>query len=62
MALPNGGSTFRTHINKLKIMQKKIMRAIVGAKCNAHTSDIFHHLRILKIYTNYTWENTFYHI
>ena len=43
------GSTFRTHINKLNIMQTKITRAIVGAKYNAHTSDIFHHLRILKL-------------
>ena len=43
------GTTFRTHFNKLNIMQKKIMRAIVGAKYNAYTSDIFHHLRIVKL-------------
>ena len=30
-------------------MQKKIIRAIVGTKYNTHTSDIFHHLRILML-------------
>jgi hypothetical protein len=43
------GATFKAHINKLNIMQKKIIRAIAGAKYNAHTNGIYHKLGILKL-------------
>jgi hypothetical protein len=43
------GATYQVHLSKLIIMQKKIIRAIAGAKYNAHTSPIFKLSRLLKL-------------
>ena len=42
------GSTFQCHIHKLKVLQKKAIRCICGAKYNAHSDPIFKQLSILK--------------
>jgi hypothetical protein len=42
------GSTYKTYINKLIVMQKKAVRTIVRAPYNAHTNLIFQELSILK--------------
>ena len=42
------GSTFQCHIHKLKVLQKKAIRCISGAKYNAHSDPIFKQLSILK--------------
>ena len=43
------GNAIRKHLSKLEIMQKKAIRAIVGARYNAPSSPIFKHLNILKL-------------
>ena len=43
------GSTFRSHLNKLIVMQKRAVRTIVLAPYNSHTHDIFLRLNILKL-------------
>ena len=43
------GAAYDTHLTKLVIMQKKIIRVIAGATYNAHTEPIFKHLRVLKL-------------
>jgi len=42
------GSTFESQLTKIKVMQKKIVRAIYGAPYNAHTEPIFKQLKIIK--------------
>ena len=42
------GSTYQTYLNKIVIMQKKVLRITVHAPYNAYTHDIFQQLRILK--------------
>ena len=42
------GSTFQWHMHKLKVLHKKAIRSISGAKCNAHSDPIIKQLSILK--------------
>ena len=35
------GSTYKLHLDKIKIMQKRIVRSIYGAEYNAHTHTLF---------------------
>ena len=43
------GSAHDTYMSKLKITQKKIVRAITGAPYNAHSEPVFKLLNILKL-------------
>ena len=43
------GATYKSSVNKLTVMQKKVIRAMVSAKYNAHTDDLFNELGILKL-------------
>ena len=43
------GATYKSSVNKLIVMQKKVIRAMVSAKYNAHTDDLFNELGILKL-------------
>lgn len=43
------GATYQVHLSKLIIMQKKIIRAIAGAKYNAHSGPLFKLSRLLKL-------------
>ena len=42
------GSTFETHINRLVLVQKKIIRLITNSNYNAHTDILFHQTGILR--------------
>ena len=42
------GATYKSSVNKLIVMQKKVIRAMLSAKYNAHTNDLFNELGILK--------------
>ena len=43
------GGTYKTHIHKLEIIQKKAIRSIYKANYNAHTSPLFKKSNILKL-------------
>ena len=43
------GSTYPTHLSKIIIRQKKVVRIIAGAHYNAHTGPIFRNMRLLKL-------------
>ena len=43
------GATYKSGVNKLIVMQKEVIRAVVSAKYNAHTDDLFNELGILKL-------------
>ena len=43
------GATYKSSVNELTVMQKKVIRAMVSAKYNAHTDDLFNELGILKL-------------
>ena len=43
------GGTHDTHINKLKILQKKIIRSITNSKYNEHTEPLFKQLKLLNL-------------
>jgi hypothetical protein len=45
--LPVYACTSNKNINKLKVMQKKVVRAICNTAYNAHTEPLFEHLNIL---------------
>ena len=49
------GKTYRVHINKLLILQKKIIRIISGAEFLAHTNPLFVDCKILKIEELFTY-------
>jgi len=42
-------STYSTHLNKLKIAQKKALRIITKSPVNSHTQPLFHELKLLSI-------------
>lgn len=42
------GAAFHVHINKIVIMQKKIIRAICGARYDAHTDPLFREIQLIK--------------
>ena len=42
------GNAYQKHIQKLKVVQKKAIRAITGAKYNDASSPLFRHLKIMK--------------
>lgn len=50
------GSTYATHMNKIVVMQKKLIRAIMHASLNEHTHPLFVDLGILKLNDIYTLE------
>ncbi len=43
------GAAYKTHLDKLRIQQKKIIRRINGAQYDAHSEPIFKELNFLKI-------------
>ena len=43
------GSTYPTHLSKLIIRQKKVVRIIAGAHYNAHTAPIFRNMGLLRL-------------
>ena len=43
------GSTYPTHLSKIIIRQKKVVRIIAGAHHNAHTAPIFRNMSLLKL-------------
>jgi hypothetical protein len=43
------GNTYNIYLNKLIVLQKKIIRTITGSLFNAHTESLFKSLHILKI-------------
>ncbi len=43
------GGTHVSHVNKLKIIQKKVIRNITNSKYNEHTDPLFSQLKILKL-------------
>jgi len=43
------GANYGTHLTKLVMIQKKIIRVIAGASYYAHTEPIFKYLRVLKL-------------
>ena len=43
------GNTYNIYLNKLIVLQKKIIRAITGTMFNAHTQPLFKSLNILKL-------------
>ena len=47
--LPIWGATYQAHLNKLIIMQKKIIRMIAGARYDAHTLPLFHNLGLMNL-------------
>ena len=47
--LPIWGATFQAHLNKLIIMQKKIIRMISWARYDAHTLPLFHNLGLMNL-------------
>jgi hypothetical protein len=54
--IPVWGSAYDKHINKLIIMQKKVIRIICGTKYNEHTNPLFCQLDILKLNDIYKME------
>jgi hypothetical protein len=50
------GSTYDVHLNKLVIMQTKIIRAISNVTYNEHTQPLFQSLKLLKLQEIYTME------
>jgi hypothetical protein len=50
------GSAYNVHINKLVIMQKKIVRSISNVDINTHTEPLFVKLNVLKIEDIYKME------
>jgi hypothetical protein len=47
------GASFKKYIDKLAIMQKKIIRIISGSPFNAHTEPIFKRMNLLKLHDIY---------
>jgi hypothetical protein len=47
------GSTYDSYLSKLEIQQKKIIRAIAGARYDAHSEPLFKSLNILKLHDIY---------
>ena len=43
------GGTFPTHLNRLTILQKRIIRIITGSEYLAHTNDLFYNNSLLKL-------------
>ncbi len=43
------GTTHKTYINKIRIMQKKAIRIISNSKYNDHTEPLFKELKVLKL-------------
>lgn len=43
------GGTYETHVNKLSLMQKRIIRNITNSKYNEHTDPLFKRLGVLKV-------------
>ena len=43
------GGTHDTHVNKLIVQQKKIIRTITNSKYNEHTDPLFNQLKLLKL-------------
>jgi len=43
------GSTYKTHVNKIFIKQKKAIRIMTGAQYNAHTNPLFKQLNVAKL-------------
>lgn len=50
------GNTHISYLNKIIILQKKILRTINGAKYNEHTNTFFYNMNILKVPELYTWQ------
>ena len=50
------GSTLKTYLNRLQILQKKALRAIHNAPYNAHTQPLFESSRILNLNNLYKYE------
>ena len=42
------GNTYQTHLNKIILLQKRIIRIVNNASYLAHTSILFHQMRVLK--------------
>ena len=49
------GSTYQTHLSKLVILQKKIVRIIHGVPPRTHTEPLFSELNILKVSNLYKY-------
>ena len=49
------GKTYQVHINKIKLLQKKIIRIICGTEYLAHTNPLFSDCNILKIEDLFTY-------
>lgn len=47
------GTTTKTNINKIHILQKKAVRALVNVPYDAHTGPIFHNLKLLPVQNLY---------
>ena len=45
-----GGNTYKTYLNKLLILQNKIIRIIAGVKPRTHTEPLFKSLNILNVF------------
>ena len=43
------GSTYKSHLHKLEVQQKKAIRVVTHSKYNEHTSPLFKNLNILKL-------------
>ncbi len=52
------GSTYNSHREKIKIMQKRIVRSIYGAEYVAHTHILFTELGLLKLEDIYKYETS----
>jgi len=50
------GSAYDTHLNKLKILQKKAIRVLTGSKWNDHTDPLFQSEKILKLNNIYKYK------
>ena len=47
------GGTYETHMNRIFLLQKRVVRIINGAPFLAHTNELFHESKILKIFDIY---------
>ena len=55
-----GGRTYKSHLNDILVLQKKLVRIITNSDYLAHTDPLFHSTGILKINELYEYHLTLY--